>query len=68
MIALYRNILRLLNVVNVLKDGQAVPNTGYTHCLEIIVEQGHESFADNLVLYIEAQPRMLDQPKKQTEK
>jgi hypothetical protein len=35
------DILRLLDIVNAFKDGQAMPNAGYTHGLEVIVEQSY---------------------------
>ncbi len=67
-IALDGDILGFLDVVHALEDGQAVSNTSHAHRLEIIVEQSYKSFANDLVLWTDAQPQMLDRMRKETKK
>lgn len=50
MIALQGNILLDFDIVDALENSQAVPHADNAHLLKIIVQQGNQSLADNLIL------------------
>jgi hypothetical protein len=49
MVAFYGDVLRLLNIVDALQYGQTVADTSNSHLLEIIMLEGNQGFADDLV-------------------
>lgn len=49
MIAFYGYILRLLDIVDALQNGQSVTHAGDAHRFEVIMQQGHQSFANNFI-------------------
>lgn len=51
MVALNRYILSFLDIVNRLQDSQTVTDAGNTHLLEIVMQQGNQSFSNDLVFY-----------------
>ena len=51
MIALTRNILSFLDIVNPFQNRQPMPDAGNAHALQIIMLQSNESLANNFVFY-----------------
>jgi hypothetical protein len=49
LVALNWDILSLFNVVDALEDRQTVTNTSDAHALEIVVQQGNQGLANNVV-------------------
>lgn len=49
MVALYRNVLLDLDVVDALENRESVPNTRHPHLLQIVMLQCYKCLADNLV-------------------
>lgn len=48
-VALYRDVLGLFDIVNTLQDGQAVADAGDAHRLQILVQQCDEGFSNNVI-------------------
>lgn len=48
-VALYRDFLSLLDLIDALEDCQTVTDTVDAHLLQIIMQQGNQSLAYNLV-------------------
>jgi len=48
-VAVYRDVLRLLDVVDALEDGQPVADAADAHLLKIVMLQRDQGLPDNLV-------------------
>ncbi len=49
-VALYGHVLRPLDVVDALQDGQAVADAGDAHLLQVVVQQSDQGLADDLIV------------------
>lgn len=49
MVAFYLDVLRLLDVVHALEDGEAVSHTVDAHALEVVVQQRYQRLADDFI-------------------